>query len=220
MENLLARKASRCSDELSRIRAVGGLSAALLAIVIIFCAGCSRLKPVDTSPLVNSGMNYGAIQELTALKVSTAEVGQIAEARQSGFSGDDCVEIVKIYRSRNQPFNAGHAVSGMMQAGMNDANVLELAKLNELGLGWGELQAMKLAGLSDAIVMEEARQRANGKSVLTGATLARLKNAGVRESTLLKLVERAVPASKGGEIVAYRRRGASEAEILRHFTGS
>ncbi len=206
--------------EFSRAWVAGAPAIVLGAILGVACVGCSCLKPVDTSPLVNTGMNYDAIQQLNALKVSTAEVGEIVEARQSGFSDDDCVEIIRIYRGRNQPFNAGRAVSGMMQAGMNDADVLELAKLNELGLGWGELQAMKLAGMSDAIVMEEARQHASGKSVLTGATLARLKNAGVRESTLLKLVECAVPASKGEEIVAYRRRGASEAEILRHFTGS
>jgi recombinational DNA repair protein RecR len=79
---------------------------------------------------------------------------------------------------------------------------------------------MKLARMSDAIVMEVARQRANGKHVLSGATLAQLKNAGVRESTLLKLVQRGVPESQGRAILAYRHRGASEAEILRRFTGS
>jgi hypothetical protein len=187
---------------------------------MIACAGCSRLKPVDTSPLVNSGMAYDTIEQLNSLKISTAEVSEIEKARVNGFTDDDCVEILKTYRSRNQPFNAGDAVAGLMQAGMTDTDVLELAKMNQLGLGWGELQAMKLARMSDAIVMEVARQRANGKHVLSGATLAQLKNAGVRESTLLKLVQRGVPESQGRAILAYRHRGASEAEILRRFTGS
>lgn len=67
--------------------------------------------------------------------------------------------------------------------------------------------------------MQVARRRADGKPVLSGASLARLKNAGVREPTLLKLVERGVPDSQAGAILSYRRRGASEREILRHFAG-
>lgn len=204
----------------SRIGWAGARAAAICVVMAIVCAGCGRLKPVDTSPLQNGGMSYEAVQQLDALKMTAAEVGEIAKARQGGFADDDCVELLKVYRSRNRPFDAGDAVAGLSEAGMMDADILELARLNELGLGWGELQAIKLAGMSDAIVLEEARQRAGGKSVLSGATLARLKNAGVRESTLLKLIERAVPESQGRAIVAYRRRGASEAEILRHFTGS
>ncbi|MDE3108943.1 MAG: hypothetical protein KGL02_03280 [Acidobacteriota bacterium] len=147
-------------------------------------------------------------------------MGEIAKAHQSGFADADCVALVEIYRARNRPFDAGDAVAGLAQAGMSDTDILELARIDQLGLGWGELQAMKLAGISDAIVMEEARQRARGKSVLSGATLAQLKNTGVRQSTLLQLVQRAVPESQGRAILAYRHRGASEAEILRHFGGS
>jgi hypothetical protein len=198
----------------------GVRAAALIAALSIAAAGCSRLKPVDNTPLTNSGMSYDAAQQLDSLKISAPEVLEMAKARQGGFSDDDCIAIYKIYTGRNQQFDAGDAVAGMVQVGISDMDILELARLNQLGLGWGELQAMKLAGMSNAIVMEEARQRASGKSVLSGATLARLKNAGVHESTLLKLVERGVPESQGREIVAYRRRGASEAEILHHFTGS
>lgn len=164
-------------------------------------------------------MSYDAVDQLHKLNVSTAEVSQIVTARQGGLSDDDCVEILKIYRSQNRPFDAGAAVAGLAQVGLADSDILDLAKMNQLGLGWGELQAMKLAGMSDAVVMELARQRADGKQVLSGASLARLKNAGVRESTLLKLLQRAVPESEGRAIVAYRRRGASEAEILRRFAG-
>jgi hypothetical protein len=219
MGNILARASVRVANAFLRI---GPPARAIAPIVVlsIACAGCSRLKPVDTMPLQNSGMGYDAAQQLGSLKISAAEVGEIAKARQGGFSDDDCIAIYKMYKGRNQPFDAGDAVAGLTQVGMSDTDVLELARLNELGLGWGELQAMKLAGMSDAIVMEEARQRASGKSVLSGATLAQLKNAGVHESTLFKLVERGVPESQGREIVAYRRRGASEAEILRHFSGS
>ena len=215
MEKVLARTAISGAIRPARIRA-----GAFIAVLAIATAGCSRLKPVDTTPLTTSGMSFDAAQQLGSLKISAPEVLEIAKARQGGFSDDDCIAIYKIYKGRSQAFDAGDAAAGLVEVGISDADVLELARLKELGLGWGELQAMKLAGMSDAIVMEEARQRASGKSVLSGATLARLKNAGVHESTLLTLIQRAVPESQGPKIVAYRRRGASEAEILRHFTGS
>jgi len=194
-------------------------SLALFAAIALACAGCSRVKPVDTTALDSSGVGYDAVQQLTALKITPAEVTQIAKARSGGFSDDDCVAILKIYRSQNRPFDAGDAVAGLSQVGMADTSILNLAKINGLGLGWGELQAMKLAGMSDAIVMAVAQQRADGKPVLSGASLARLKNAGMRDPILLELVKQGVPDSEAGKILAYRRRGASEREILRQFAG-
>ncbi|MGA8767206.1 MAG: hypothetical protein WB559_09310, partial [Candidatus Acidiferrales bacterium] len=98
-----------------------------------------------------------------------------------------------------------------------EETILELAKLNQLGLGAGELQAMRLAGLSDAILLEVARHRAAGKPVLAGASLASLKNAGVRELTLLELARRGVPDSQAAAIIAFRRHGATDAQILSRF---
>ncbi len=219
MGKILARGSVRGWTHFSRIRA-RVCAAAFVAAMAVYFSGCTKLQPVDTSALINTGMNDQAVQQLDSLKISTAEVGEIAEARQSGLSDDDCVAIYKIYKSRHQAFDAGDAVAGLMQVGMSGSDVIELAQLSQLGLDWGELQAMKLAGLSNAIVMEEAQQRSDGKSVLSGAMLARLKNTGVHESTLLKLVQRAIPDSEGRQILAARRRGVSENEILHHFTGS
>jgi hypothetical protein len=219
MEHSLARMVVRGATDFSR-RRPRCRAVALAAALALSCVGCSRMKPVDTSPLDMSGMNYNAIQQLNKLNITTAEVGEIAKARQAGFSDDDCVAILQLYRGRTHPFDAGDAVAGLAQVGMPDADILALARMNQLGLGWGELQAMKLAGMSDAIVMEEARQHADGKSVLSGASLARLKNAGMRESALFQLVHRGVPDSQASAILRYRRRGASEAQILRHFAGS
>ena len=98
-----------------------------------------------------------------------------------------------------------------------EGTIIELAKLNEVGLASGEFQAMRLAGLSDAIVLEVARHRAAGKPVLAGASLANLKNAGVRELTLLELARRGVPDSQASAILTFRRRGATDAQIISHF---
>ncbi|MGC2420787.1 MAG: hypothetical protein WA405_03955 [Candidatus Acidiferrales bacterium] len=165
-------------------------------------------------------MSYDAIQQLRGLGINDSEVAQIAQAKQGGLSDDGCVEIEKIFRGRGQNFDAGGAVAGLFGAGMSEDDVLAIARLGQLGFGAGELQAMRLAGLSDSIILEVARHRAESKPVLSGASLAMMQNTGMRESTLLKLTQLGVPDSEAGAILSSRRHGASDAEILRHFEGS
>jgi hypothetical protein len=183
-------------------------------------AACRRSAPVDTQALNNSGMAYDSVKQLQDMKVTAAEVAEILKMREAGFPDSDCVQVVQAFHGRGEQFDAGSAVAGMTQAGMSDKAILELASLNQLGLSAGELEAMHLAGLSDAIVLEVARHRAAGKPVLAGATLARLKNMGVRATTLLALAHRDISDSEAKEIVSWRKRGASDAQILRHFSGS
>ena len=59
--------------------------------------------------------------------------------------------------------------------------------MDQLGIGAGEFQVMRLAGLSDAIILEAAKHQAEGKPSLSGLSLGGLKNSGLRESTLLEL---------------------------------
>jgi hypothetical protein len=196
------------------------LAAVAFLALAFTVAGCHRLKPVDTEPLDQAGMSYDAIQQLKKLNITAPEIAEIAQVHQAGLPDTDCVELLQIYRSRGQAFDAGGAVAGLAQAGLREGTIFELARLNQLGLGWGELQAMRLAGLSDSIILEVARHHAQGKPVLNGASLARMKNVGIRETTLLKLVQRSVPDSRASAILSARRRGASESQILRRFAGS
>lgn len=189
-------------------------------VALAMLAGCKTIPPLDTKPLDDAGMTYDTIKQLEAAKISQAEIGEIAQARQGGLSDAGCVEILSIYRTRKTPFDAGDVVAGMLQVGISEANVVELARLNQLGLGAGELQAMKLAGLSQEIVMDVARDHAEGKPVLSGASLGKMKNAEIRSGTILELVRRNVPDSDADAIIAARKHGMSDAEILRHFHGT
>jgi hypothetical protein len=90
--------------------------------------------------------------------------------------------------------------------------------MHQLGVPSGELQAMKLTGLSDAVVMEVARRHAAGKQALSGVSLAHLKDAGFSQAALFELVRRGVRDDQVASIVALRHnKKTSEAEIVKHF---
>jgi hypothetical protein len=189
---------------------------AALAIVLSV-AGCKSMQPLDTKPLDAAGMTYDTISQLKTLKITAPEVAQLSAARASGFSDASCLAVVNVYRGRGQVFDAGDDIAGLMRAEVSEQTIMELAKMDQLGLSSGELEAMRLAGLSDAILLEVARHRAADQPVLAGASLANLKNAGVRELTLLELARRGVPDSQASAILLYRRHGASDAQIISHF---
>lgn len=190
------------------------------ALLSLLAAGCQRALFVNTTPLDTSGMTYDAIRQVKSLKITTEEVGELATARQAGLPDEDCVEVLRVYRARSKKFDAGGNVAGLIQAGMNPPAIVELARLNQLGVESGELQAMRLAGIPDEVIIEVARHHSEGKPVLSGASLAGMKNSGIRDTTLLELARRGVPDSQTDDIVSLRRRGMKDAEILRRFAGS
>ena len=195
-------------------------SFAFAIVLAVAAGGCKYIIPVDTTPLDVAGVNFDSIQALKALKITAPEVAEIAKAKQGRMSDNGCVELLKIFHSRDAAFNAGDAVASLIQVGTSENTILELAKLNQLGFGTGELQAMRLAGLPDEILLVVADRRAQGKPVLSGASLAGLKNTGLRESTLLELAQRGVPDSQASAIISSRRSGANDEEVLRRFPGS
>lgn len=196
--------------------------AAILGFLLLgsFAGGCKHVQPLDTKPLYASGLGYDATKKLETQGITAAEIAEIAKVRSAGMSDEGCLQVFQIARARGEKFTTGDGVAGLVRVGMREQDVLELARINQLGLGAGELQAMHLAGLSDAIILEVARHHAAGKPALSGASLASMKNAGLRESTLLELARRGVSDSQASAIIAYRRHGAKDAEILRRFSGS
>jgi hypothetical protein len=206
-----SRRTTRAGKHLARCAA--------LCVALVFL-GCHNIPPLDTTPLDNAGMSYDAVQQLEALHITAPEVAQVAAMRQAGFDDAACVQMFGIFHGRNQKFDAGDAIAGLAQAGMSEGTIIKLAQLNQLGLMAGELQAMRLAGLSDEIVLEVAQHHAAGQPVLGGVSLSTMQNAGMRESTLLELVRRSVPDSQADAILAFRRHGANDKEILKHFAGS
>lgn len=204
---------------LLRLRGAARLLTAAMLVALV-CAACGPAKPTITQQLDASGMSYDAIKQLKGMKIAADEVPQMAQARQSGLSDDACVQVMQIYRSRKQTFDAGGAIAGLLGAGGSENLVLSLARLNQLGLGAGELEAMRLAGLSDEILLAVAQRHASGEAVLSGASLASMKNLGMSSNTLLELVQHGVPDSQAAQIMSARKHGAKDAQILRDFATS
>lgn len=192
----------------------------LVLLLSLACASCQRVQPINTQSLDTAGMGYDAVTHLKAMKITEPEVAQIAKARQAGLSDEGCVQVMQIYQSRKQLFDAGDAIAGLLGAGSSEDLVIKLARLNQLGVEAGELEAMRLAGLSDNILLAVAQHHSAGQAELSGASLAGLKNLGMGSGTLLQLAERGVPDSQAAEIMRMRRHGAKDAQILKEFAGS
>lgn len=191
--------------------------ALLLAFVLL--AGCSKLRPLDTRPLEQAGMSYTTVRRLEQMNLTQTEVTEFALARSAGLSDPACLELLRLARSRSRPFLAGDAVARLARAEISEPSILELARLDQLGLWVGEVEWMRLAGISEETILVLARRRAQGLPVMSGGSLARLKNAGMSEAAVRELVRRGVNDNEAKIAFAQRRRGVRESGILRHFPG-
>lgn len=221
---LSLRSVCACGLRNSSVRKTAGMGrtllraslAAGLVLIALLAPGCKRLRRADTRALDQAGMWYGAIEELRALDVTDAEVAELAQARQAGVSDAACVELVRIARGRKGPFSGGDAVAGLRQVGVGESTVLELARLDQLGLWAGEAQAMRLAGLSDQVLLAVARRRAAGQAVPSGSSLVQLKDAGMSESEMLDLVQRGTTDQQAQEMIEAHRRITSSTGFVRY----
>ena len=191
------------------------LSVALVLLAVGLATGCRRLHRTDTTPLDQAGMWFNRIEELRALDVTDAEVAELVKVRSAGVSDGACVELVRLARSRAQPFAGGDAIASLRQVGIGEPAILELAKLNQLGLWVGEAQAMRLAGLSENVLLTLARRRAAGQPALSGPSVAQLKNSGLSEAQLLELINRAATDEQAAELVVARQRAANPTGFVR-----
>jgi hypothetical protein len=199
------------------LRGPGAVRLAAVLSALLSLAACDEFRLLDTNSLDRAGMSYDAIKELKSLHISQPEINEIAKVRAAGLSDSDCVTLLRVSHLRNQPFTDGDAVAGLYQSGVAEGTVMGLVNLDQVGMGSGDLQAMHLAGLPDELILGIARDRANGKSTLSGAALGTMRNLRIDNATLLQLVLRGTPESDGPRIIAERRRGAKDADILRHF---
>jgi hypothetical protein len=177
--------------------------------------GCQKLHRTDMTPLVQAGMYFNNAEQLRQLGVSDGEVAQLVAMRQAGVTDETCIELFRIAHMHNQLFSDGQAVAGLVGAGVQEKSVLELARLNQLGLWSGEAQALRLSGLSDQVILAIARRRAADQPVLSGPKVDALKNASLSEAQILADINSGISDEQADKIIAERDYAAGGHSFVR-----
>src|SRR5689334_6138260 len=165
-------------------------------------AGCGKVRQTNMSQLDAAGMHAESIEQLHQYQVSADEVQQILTMGRAGMSEQGCVALVGIARSRHRVFAEGDAVANLLGAGMKESSVIEIVRLDQVGPFAGEAAAMRLAGLSEDLILNVARRRAKGETVMAGARLAELKDAGYSNAQLVAMLDRRMTAKQAADAVA------------------
>ena len=93
--------------------------------------------------------------------------------------------------------------------------MLELARLNQLGLWAGEALALRLSGLSDQVILAVARRRAAAQPVLSSVKVSALKNAGLNEAQILADINSGISDQQADKIIAERNYAAGGHSFVR-----
>jgi hypothetical protein len=181
----------------------------LLVCGVQIISSCKAKQQPDVQAAVDqTAMWLNEVPDLKSLNVSNAEIGELSKAHEVGLSDPTCVELIKLARSRRVPFADGQSVADLLAAGSSDQTVLELARLNQLGVWAGEARILRLAGLSDKIILAVAQRRSSGLPVLSGEKLGELKNSGASDAVILEMVEKGISENQASAFIAQRERAA------------
>jgi hypothetical protein len=181
-----------------------GLLLAAMALVI----SCKPADKPNTEQSEQLAMWLDSVPQLKTLNVSNAEIAELTIAHQAGLTDPSSVVLIKLARDHKLPFADGQSIADLLNAGSSEETVLELARLNQLGLWAGEARAMRLAGLSDKIILAVAKRRSQSLPVISGQKLAELKNTGVPDAKILEMIQKGDTDETATKYIAQRERAA------------
>lgn len=176
--------------------------ALVVAASLLLLAACHRVHQTNMTPLDSAGMHPDSIEQLQKYQINDSEIQQVLTAGRAGMSEKGCVELIALARARHAVFAEGDAVAGLLGAGVKESSVIELVRLHQLTPFAGEAEAMRLAGISDEVVLDVARHRAKGEAVLAGARLAELRDAGFSNAQLVAALDRGISDKQAEEAIA------------------
>lgn len=191
-----------------RSHVAGSMSCGLLLVSILLVSSCKSGQKADADQADQMAMWLNSVPQLKTLDVSNAEIGELTIAHQAGLTDPSTVVLIKLARDHKQPFTDGHSIANLLNAGASEQTVLELARINQLGIWAGEAQALRLAGISDKIILAVAERRSKGLPVLSGGKLGELKNSGASDATILEMVQRGASEKTASEYIAQRNAAA------------
>jgi hypothetical protein len=189
----------------------------LVVAALILLASCNRIRQANMTPLDSAGMHPDSIEQLQKYQVNDAEIQQVLIAGHAGMSEKGCVELISLARARHAVFVDGDAVAGLLGAGMKESSVIELARLNQLVPFAGEAAAMRLAGISDEVILNVAHHRVKGEVVLAGARLAELRDSGYSNSQLVNALDRGMSDKQADEIITRHNYAVGGHSFVRQY---
>jgi hypothetical protein len=184
------------------------LSFGMLLIFLSIFSGCKQARQANTESLDQAGMWSNSVAELKTLNVSNAEIGELTKAREAGLSDPSCIALIKLARARQKPFAEGQSIVDLLSAGSSEQTVLELASLNQLGLWAGEARILRLAGLSDKVILVVAQRRSQSLPVISSKKLGELRNAGATDATIVDLLQKGITDEQASQYIAQRESAA------------
>jgi hypothetical protein len=193
------------------------MGCALLLVTTLAPAACRRFEYVSMRPLDDVGFSFSSEQQLQQLDPTKEEVAELVKAVKGGVSEAACVDLVRIARGHKRHFAEGDAVAALRAAGISDATIVELARLRQIASWAGEAQAIRLTGTSERVIVAVAERRAAGQPVPAGASLARMKDSGVSEASIVELVNRGLTDSGVDSVVWRKKHGWKDEQILKDF---
>jgi hypothetical protein len=191
-----------------RIHVARRLSCGLLLASILLACSCKPAKKPDTEQADQMAMWLDSVPQLKTLNVSNAEIGELAKAHQAGLTDPSTLVLIQLAREHKTPFEDGQSIAELLNAGSSEQTILELARLNQLGIWAGEAEALRLAGLSDQIILAVAQRRSKGLPVISGKKLGELKNTGASDAAILEMVKRGDSDQTVSTYIASRNRAA------------
>jgi hypothetical protein len=184
------------------------LSSGLLLAAIVSVCSCKPAQKPNTEQADQMAMWLDSVPQLKTLTVSNAEVAELEKAHEAGLSDPSSVVLIQLARDHKQPFADGQSIADLLHAGSSEQTVVQLARLNQLGLWAGEARAMRLTGLSDKIILAVAQRRSQSLPVISGEKLGELKNTGVTDATILEMVQKGDSDETATRYIAQRERAA------------
>lgn len=189
----------------------------VVAASLLLLASCNKIRQTNMTPLDSAGMHPDSIEQLQKYQINDYEIQQVLIAGRAGMSEKGCVELISMARARHAVFAEGDAVAGLLAAGMKESSVIELIRLSQLMPFAGEAEAMRLAGISDEVVLNVARHRAKGEPVLAGARLAELRDAGFSNAQLVAALDRGMSDKQADEVIIRHNNAVGGHSFVRQY---
>jgi hypothetical protein len=164
------------------------LGAPVLGACVLAAAGCHQHPLTDYRPLDQAGMFSSDIEQLKGLNVSDPEIAQVVKLKHAGLRDEVCVELVSTAHVHKHPFFSADSASNLAGAGFTEAQILEIARADQLDAISIDAVTLKLIGLSDSTVQLVLHRHLGGQPVMASAEISRLKNTGLTERQIVERI--------------------------------